>query len=90
MMGLAQEDRPMLLPWAEVVVRGSDPQQRAQAQANMAQYIMGHIQQRMQNPGTDLVSKIAQSHVGDRQITFEETTGMCLLLYSAGWILWRR
>ena len=84
MMGLPQEDRPMLLPWAEVVVRGSDVQQRAQAQANMAQYIMGYIQQRMQNPGSDLVSKIAQSQVDDRPISFEETTGMCLLLLFGG------
>lgn len=84
MMGLPQEDRDMLLPWVEKETRSPSNEERAAAQAFMAQYIMKHIEDRKQNPMPDLITHIVTANVGDRKINDSEILGYCLLLLFGG------
>jgi cytochrome P450 len=84
MMGLPQEDREMLLPYVEKETRSPSNEERAEAQAFMANYIIRHIEDRKQNPKADLITHIVQSEVGDRKINDDEILGYCLLLLFGG------
>lgn len=84
MMGLPQEDREMLLPWVEKETRSADNEERQAAQAFMAQYIIGHIEDRKQNPKADLITHIVNAEVGNRKIDDSEIMGYCLLLLFGG------
>ena len=78
MMGLPLEDRHTLLPLVEVVVLGNDVGKRMDARRQLAGYVQVWIDRRMANPGTDLISRIAHSDVGDRPITCLLYTSRCV------------
>jgi cytochrome P450 len=78
------EDREILMPWAEVVVRSADQAQRREAQANMANYLASWVEQRRAAPGDDLISSVVHAKVGDRPITPEETFNLLSLVLFGG------
>ena len=84
MMGLPEEDRELLLPWADAVVRTSDPAAKLEAHRRLAQYLNQWIETRTRQPGNDLISKIAHSRVAGRPITSQEVLGLCLLVMLGG------
>ena len=84
MMGLPLEDREMLLPVAETCLRGPTLDARLDAHKVLNAYVRKWVEERRAKPGTDLISRVAHSQVGDREITFEETMGMCVMLMLGG------
>ena len=84
MMGLPEEDRELLLPWADAVVRTSDPKAKVEANRQLSQYLGKWIDIRIREPGNDLISKIAHSKVSGRQITSTEVLGLCMLVMLGG------
>jgi cytochrome P450 len=84
MMGLPLDDRHKLLPLVETVVLGNDVAKRMDARMQLAGYVQVWIDRRVAQPGTDVISRIAHSNVGDRPITPEEISNMCVLLLFGG------
>ena len=78
------EDREILLPWAEIVVRSPDLQKRREAQANMAGYLAGWVEKRRAAPGEDLISTVVQAKVGDRPINETEIFSLLSLVLFGG------
>jgi cytochrome P450 len=84
LVDLPFEDREILLPWAEVVVRSSDQALRREAQANMAGYLAKWVEARRAQPGEDVISSVVHARVGDRPITPEETFNLLTLVLFGG------
>jgi cytochrome P450 len=84
MVDLPFEDREILLPWAEVVVRSSDNAKRREAHANMAGYLAKWVDSRRAQPGDDVISSVVHAKVGDRPITTEETFNLLTLVLFGG------
>jgi cytochrome P450 len=78
------EDREILLPWAEVVVRSSDQAKRREAQENMMGYLAKWVEARRAKPGEDLISTVVHARVGERPITPEETYSLLTLVLFGG------
>ena len=81
---LPPEDRDILLPWADAIVRNSDATAKIAAYGNIAVYLTAWIERRTKEPGTDLVSKIAHAEIGGRKLTGPEKLGMCALVLVGG------
>ncbi|MFT3754475.1 MAG: cytochrome P450 [Pseudoxanthomonas sp.] len=81
---LPAEDRHQLLPHADVIVRSADMQERLEANKAISAYLMQWIQKRSQEPGDDLISKIATAKVNGRPLTPPEVFGMCSLMLVGG------
>lgn len=81
---LPAEDRELLLPLADVVVRSPDPQAKMEANKQIAGYLMKWIQLRSQEPGSDLISKIAHAKIKGRPLTPPEVFGLCTLVLVGG------
>lgn len=82
MLDLPDSDRLRLLPLASAQV-GATPEKGA-AMAELAQYIAGHVAQRREQPGTDLISRIATAQVDGQTMPMEKAVGVCLLLLIGG------
>lgn len=83
MVDLPLSDRPQLLKFAEVV-RLKDEDERNAARAGMFGYLAEKIQERMANPGEDMISKIVTGQIDGRQMTFEEALGECTVILLGG------
>ena len=84
MVNLPFEDKHFLLPLAEVSVRSADVAKRAEAQGKMHEYLGTYIDERMANPGDDLISMIGQGVIDGRPITRDETLRMTTLIMGGG------
>jgi len=84
MVDLPVQDAPMLLPWAEDMVRGEHGKERAAAELNMSNYLATYVDARIADPGDDLISFVANGMIGDRKITREEVMATCSLLLFGG------
>ena len=84
MVNLPFEDKHFLLPLAEVSVRSADVAKRAEAQGKMHEYLGTFIDERMANPGDDLISMIGQGVIDGRPITRDETLRMTTLIMGGG------
>ena len=84
MLDLPEEDREILLPLADTVVRSADKAVKLEAHRSIAEYLMGWVKRRTENPGTDLMSKIATASIKGRPITTQEIFGLCSLLLVGG------
>lgn len=84
MVNLPLEDRAYLLPLAEISVRSADVAERTQAQGKMADYLGQYIDERMANPGDDLLSLIGTGEIDGRPITRDETMRMATLVMGGG------
>lgn len=83
MVDLPLSDRPKLLKFAEVV-RLNDPAERAAARGGMFQYLNQVIDDRLANPGEDMISKIVTGEVEGRPMTREEMIGECTVVMLGG------
>lgn len=84
MVNLPVADREFLLPWAEVAVRSSDIADRQAVHLKMQEYLSPYIDDRMANPGEDVISIIGQGEIDGRPITRTEVLGMSVLLLFGG------
>ena len=83
-VGLPPEDRKLLLPLADMIVRNSDKVTKFDAHAKINEYLMSWIERRKRQPGEDLISKIASAQIKGRPITTTEVFGLCSLLLIGG------
>lgn len=77
------EDRPYLATLAEVV-RTPDADTRMVAFNKMYAYVAEYVDKRTANPGTDLISTIANGTVLGRPLTREEIIGECTQVLVGG------
>lgn len=84
MVNLPFEHKSFLLEWAEVSVRSSDVDARMIAHANMTNYLAKYVDERMTNPGDDLLSMIGQGEIEGRPITRDEVLRMATLVMGGG------
>jgi cytochrome P450 len=84
MVGLPEEDRETLLPWADTMVRSAHPAARYEASQNIADYLKRHVDERLRNPGDDLISRIAHAKIRGRALSVPEILGMCSVLLTGG------
>lgn len=75
--------RPEFLEWAELIVRGKH-EEKLPAYGKVMHFIREVVVERYANPGTDVISQLLTSKVGDRRVTFEEGMGMSTLLFLGG------
>ena len=85
MMGLPLEDRPYLLPLAEIAVHSNDVALKTKTQQELAGYLLGHIEQRRAaGPAEDLLSTIVHGEIEGRPLTPPEILSMSLLALVGG------
>lgn len=84
MVNLPFEHSKFLLPWAEVMVRTSDAAARNEVYVNMQNYLTPYIDERMANPGDDVISMVITSDINGRPPSREEVFGMSTLLLFGG------
>lgn len=83
MVDLPLSDRPRLLEFA-AIVRMQDDEERETARAALFAYLAEKIQERIANPGEDMISKIVTGQVDGRPVTFEEMLGECTVVLLGG------
>lgn len=83
MVDLPLTDRPKLLQFAEVV-RLQDEDERNAARAGMFTYLMEKIEERIANPGEDMISKIVTGTINGRPLTRDEMLGECTVILLGG------
>ena len=83
LVDLPSEDRPFLAGLAEVV-RTPEPAARVKAFTTMTEYIARYVDERIANPGEDLISRIANGTVMGRPMTREEILGECTQVLVGG------
>lgn len=84
MVDLPVADREFLLPWAEVAVRSPDIAQRMDVHMKMQAYLESYVDNRMANPGDDLISLVGRGEIEGRPISREEVVAMSTLLLFGG------
>ena len=90
LFGVPESDGPKLFEWSNATVGEDDPELRVsddymkQCVLEMAGYAAGLWQQRLENPGEDLISMLAHSKVGGEAMTFPTYIGTFILLVVAG------
>jgi cytochrome P450 len=83
LVDLPSSDRPYLASLAELV-RMSDPVARMKAFGDMSAYVEKYVDERIANPGEDMISRIAHGQVMGRPMTREEILGECTLILVGG------
>lgn len=83
LVDLPSSDRAYLAQLAEVV-RMPDEQLRMEAFGKMYAYVAGYVDQRIANPGTDMISTIANGKIEGRAMTRDEIIGECTQVLVGG------
>ncbi|NVB40984.1 cytochrome P450 [Pseudenhygromyxa sp. WMMC2535] len=81
---LPEADRPRLLELAEEMIRPTSMQAQFEAHAAIIAYLGGHLRERAQAPGKDLLSKIVHAEIDGRPITMEEAEGLSNVVLAGG------
>lgn len=81
---LPSTDREWLIRRAEIMTRGGEIAAKQQALQEVFGYLEKVIQQRREQPGDDLISRILQIRVGDRPLTHLEALSECSLVLFGG------
>jgi cytochrome P450 len=84
MMELPAEDDEMLQPLGDAIVKSDSVEVRIDAQRKLEAYVLGWIHRRRDNPGDDLLSRIATADVDGRKMTDLEATSLGFLLMLGG------
>ena len=84
MVDIPTRDRAFLLEWAEVAVRSSDIEKRAEVHNKMQAYLSSYIDERMASPGDDLISLIIQGEIDGRAPRRDEVLRMATLILFGG------
>jgi cytochrome P450 len=84
-MGLPEADRPQFYRWAvEVTNMASEPERGFAASVALGQYFGRLVAERRPDPGTDLISLLAQCELDGQRLTDEEIFAFLRLLLPAG------
>jgi cytochrome P450 len=83
LVDLPSEDRELLAGLAEVV-RMPDPVARGEAFGKMTDYVARYVDERIANPGDDMISRIANGEVQGRPMTRDEILGECTQVLIGG------
>lgn len=91
MLGFPDEDEHLLRPWSQAIVKmyevSPSDQDRAEAQqasAEFADYVHALMVDRKKNPGTDLITDLAQVEEDGEKLNAHELIATCVLLLNAG------
>jgi cytochrome P450 len=91
LLGFPPEDEHLLRPWSQAIVKMYEvsPSQTDQAEARkaadeFASYVEHLMVERKENPGTDLISDLAQVEDGGDRLSAPELIATCVLLLNAG------
>lgn len=81
---LPESDRRVLTELGEATMRGADEADRNAAHQKIALYGMQKVRERRANPGSDLISTLANAQVEGKPLDDFIITGMVMLLMLAG------
>lgn len=90
LFGVPESDGPKLFEWSNATVGEDDPELRVSDEymkkcvLEMAGYAAGLWQQRLENPGADLISMLAHSRVNGEAMTFPTYISTFILLVVGG------
>lgn len=90
LLGVPQEDRHKLFAWSNTVIGEDDPELRsgpeeiATSLREMGEYSLKLWQERVANPGSDLISMLATSRIDGEVTSMERYLGTFILLVVAG------
>lgn len=90
LFGVPESDGAKLFEWSNATVGEDDPELRVSDEymkkcvLEMAGYAAGLWQQRLENPGADLISMLAHSRVNGEAMTFPTYIGTFILLVVGG------
>lgn len=91
LLGVPEEDRPLLRPWSADIVRlyelgaGEEEQRRAnQAVVAFSAYLRDLAEERRERPRDDLISALVRVEEAGDMLNTEELVGSCILLLNAG------
>ena len=86
MLGLPEGDGDLYRKWIKMVLEDgiTDVSVAVQAAGEMQQYFMGHVQERLQKPGDDLISYLNSVEFKGEKLTPENVIGSLRLLLIAG------
>jgi cytochrome P450 len=81
---LPMSDRPELIHMAELVLRPTRPEDRAEGLGLMKRYIARKVAERRAQPGDDLISRLLAASPNGKPLEGEALEGMMILLLMAG------
>ena len=91
LLGFPKADEHLLRPWSQAIVRMYEPapseEEKAEARKasdEFAAYVQGLMVERQKNPGTDLISELAQVEEQGEKLSTTELIATCVLLLNAG------
>lgn len=86
LLGMHDVDMARFRRWSDATIEVSDnpTDETLLAIMEFFAYLDGHIAQRLEAPGDDLLSLLATSHVGDRPLTPAQLQMFCMTLVVAG------
>ncbi len=89
MLGIPSKDRRTFKQWSDAIVGlssqfGAADADGARMQDEIGRYFLRVIEDRRDNPGPDLISKVAHAEVDGQRLTDHEVLGFCILLLVAG------
>jgi cytochrome P450 len=84
MVALPAQDRGYLLGLADKMVRPDSAAQKLEALGAIFAYLGVKIAERRANPGDDLISRIVQSKIDNRELSDQELKGLCGLVLIGG------
>ena len=91
LLGFPDEDEHLLRPWSQAIVKMYEvnPSEQTQLEAQtasqeFADYVRNLMEERKQNPGTDLISDLAAVEEDGQKLNAQELIATCVLLLNAG------
>jgi cytochrome P450 len=83
-MGLPIEDRHLLLPYANQIVRASEPSKIHEARVGLKDYAEAMVADRRAHPKDDLITKLTSGRVDGEPVPNDKLVGMLALALSGG------
>jgi cytochrome P450 len=84
MMGLPLGRLEEFRGWVDEAFRTTDTERRMKLYAEIVTFMTTLIDARMEKRQNDIISRLLDSEVDGRRLSFEEVQGVCLLLFIAG------
>lgn len=84
-LGVPRDDLPVFHGWIDrMLALNTPPQERAEAQNQLHQYIIGLVDNRRRSPTDDLLSALVHAHEQDDRLTEQELVMLCVSLFLGG------
>ena len=91
LLGFPREEEHLLRPWSQAIVKmyevaptQSDEEGARKAAAEFSEYVHKLMVERKKDPGTDLISELAQVEEAGERLSTRELIATCVLLLNAG------